>query len=480
MKILRRLSVKWLLVIVMVAFTAIVLLVQGIPLASYLRTVERDRIVTGLERDAFTLAGASEEALQTGAQTEIDNVEGAATRYAATSGARVVVVDAQGAVTVSSDGTDLNEDYTNRPEIQTALSGSPTAGERDSQTAGEPLLYVAVPVRSGSDILGAVRITYPAAEVDAVVDGKVRLLAVVGLVTLLAAAGIAILLAGVVTGPLRRLRETSEAIADGDLAARVDTDTIGELRSVADAFNRMAERVESLVAAQRGFAGDASHQLRTPLTALRLRLETLEDVAQDDPDEVARSLDAMRDDVDRMQRLIDGLLVLARADRTEQNLISLDPMRVVRERVEAWEPLAAERDVSISLRETTDSIDHVAAAPEALEQIVDNYIDNAVEVAPQGSTIEVTVEASPGRVSIAVEDRGPGLSAEEKMRAFDRFWRGDQSRPGSGLGLAIVKALADASDATVHLEDAQHGGPGVRAIVELTPSAAAPLTPPAE
>jgi signal transduction histidine kinase len=469
MTILRRLSVKWLLVFVMVAFTAIVLLVQGIPLASYLRTVERDRIVTGLERDAFTLAGASEEALQTGAPNEAENVQAAASRYAATSGARVVVVDSQGAVTASSDGTDLQENYTNRPEIQAALGGSPTAGERESQSAGETLLYVAVPVRSGSDILGAVRITYPAAEVDAVVDDKVRLLAIVGLVTLLAAAGIAVLLAGVVTGPLRRLRETSEAIADGDLTARVDTDTIGELRSVAGAFNRMAERVESLVVAQRGFAGDASHQLRTPLTALRLRLDALEDTAHGDPAEVARSVDAMQGDVDRMQRMVDGLLVLARADGAPHELVAVDPLLIARDRVEAWEPLTAEHDVSITLSEPTTGIGTVAAAPEALEQIIDNFIDNAVEVAPKASTIEVSVAVRPGCVAIAVEDHGPGMSAEEKSRAFDRFWRGDQSRPGSGLGLAIVKALADASGATVRIDDAEHGGTGVRAVVELTP-----------
>lgn len=475
--ILRRLSVRWLLVIVMVAFTGIILLVQGIPLSSYLRSVERDRIVTGLERDAFTLAGASEEALQLGGQIQDDGVQTAIRRYASTSGARVVVVGADGRVTASSDGTDLRQEYTNRPEIEEALAGRPVAGERDSRSVGEPLLYVAVPVRSGTNVLGAVRITYPAAEVDAVVDDKVRLLSIVGIVTLLAAAGIAFLLASIVTRPLRRLSDTAEAIADGDLSARVDPHTIGELGDVADAFNRMAKRVEALVAAQRGFAGDASHQLRTPLTALRLRLEMAEAMIGANA-ELAESLEAMRDDVDRMQRLVDGLLVLARADRDEQRLSPVDVGAIVLERVESWRPLAAEHEVSIHVvGQGRLETPNAWAMPDALDQIIDNYVDNAVEVAPQGSVITLEIIPSHGHVDIVVEDQGPGLLAEAKAHAFDRFWRGDSQRPGSGLGLAIVRSLADASGAVVRLDDAQGSPTGVRAVVSLR-SAPAGSSPP--
>jgi signal transduction histidine kinase len=477
----RSISVRWLLVGVLVAFTAIVLLVQGIPLASYLRGVEQDRLITGLQRDAFTLAGAAEEAVQSEDAAAIAALSAPVAAYAERSGARVVITDATGTALVTSDGTDVGQDYRNRPEIVEALGGSAVSGQRPSESAGEDLVYVAVPIRSGSDVLGAVRITYPATEVEAVVDEQVRGLLLVGLITLAAAAGIALLIAGLVTGPLRRLRETSEAIAEGDLRARVDTATIGELAAVAESFNTMAERVESVVAAQRGFAGDASHQLRTPLTALRLRVDTADEIAGD-PEAVARLMEGMRDDIDRMQRLIDGLLLLARADREDVPVIEVDVRAIATARVEEWAPLAAERGVHLVLDDGVGSGPGdpdrclALAAPEGVDQIIDNYVDNAVEVAPAGSTIAVGVRRTGDRVVVEVQDGGPGMTPEEAARAFDRFWRGVSTRPGSGLGLAVVKALADASGGEVALRPREDGAPGTVAVLTLTTAGSNPAS----
>jgi signal transduction histidine kinase len=451
---------------VLVAFTAVVLLVQGLPLASYLRDVERDRLVTGLQRDAFTLAGRSEEVVQGQDPGEVASLAEPLSAYAAASGARVVVTDAGGIAIAASEPSDVGESFVNRPEIAEAIQGRTASGERVSETAGDTLVYVAVPIRSGDQVLGSVRVTYPAAEVDAVVDNQVRGLAIVGVITLLAAAGIALLIAGVVTGPLRRLRETSETIADGDLSARVDTETVGELRAVAQSFNAMAQRVESVVEAQRGFAGDASHQLRTPLTAMRLRVETALD--SDDPGAIDRSLEGLRDDIDRMQRLIDGLLTLARADRDDVPRVDVDVADIVRSRILEWTPLAAERDVTLAAHLPVDmESTQVSAAPETVEQILDNYIDNAVEVAPPGSTITVGLSTPEGRVVVSVSDEGPGLSSADAAQAFDRFWRGSTERQGSGLGLAVAKALADAADASVALTSRSDGRSGTVAVVDL-------------
>ena len=148
--------------------------------------------------------------------------------------------------------------------------GEPVSGERHSDTLDTDLVYVAVPVLAGDDVIGTVRITYPAAVISDRVDDRVRSLTVVAVITVAMAALVALVVSGTVTRPLRSLRRATERLAGGDLSARAET-TGGprEVRDLATAFNRMSERTQQLVDEQRAFAGDASHQLRTPLTALR-------------------------------------------------------------------------------------------------------------------------------------------------------------------------------------------------------------------
>jgi signal transduction histidine kinase len=448
---------RWRLVAVLVGFTAIVLLVQTIPLASYLRTVERDRLVTSLEREAFTIAGASTEVLEEADPQPSAALTATVVAYAQASGSTVVVLDRDGIVVAASTVSDIGRDFSgpSRPEVQLALGGQVASGERESLKLGEPIVYVAVPVRSGADTLGAVRITYPLAEFDATIDERVRGLLIAALITLCAAAVIAVLVASSVTRRVRRLRDAAERIAEGDLTARADVSGGGEIEELAEAFNTMAERVEHVVESQRGFAGDASHQLRTPLTALRLRLDRAAELMTDD-DPAVGPVDAARDEIDRLQRLVDGLLVLARAEGRDQETAPIDVAQVATDRVEAWQPLADERSVRIELDVPAMAVAH--AVPSAVEQIIDNYLDNALEVVPDGSTIRVTVQVEPSGVLVLVDDAGPGLPPDDRQRAFDRFWRGHQDGGGSGLGLAVVASLAQAGGGQVWLDASPYGG----------------------
>lgn len=462
-------SLRWGLALVLVGFTAVVLLVQDVPLTSYIRDVERDRIVTGLQRDAFTLASGSEEPMRQGVDG-LPQLHATASGYAGQTGARVVITDAAGVAVVTSDGADVGTSYRNRPEIATALAGHADAGVRDSTTLGEPLLYVAVPIRYGDQTLGSVRLTYHAGLVDSQVDARVHRLELVGLVTVVAAAVIALLVASAVTRRLRRLRDAAEQVAAGELSARVDTAGAGELGDLATSFNTMAGRVQQLVAGQRDFAGDASHQLRTPLTALRLRLEQASSVVTADPVAAREGLAAATAEVDRLQRLIDGLLMLARADGPQDVRVRVDLAEVARDRVAAWEPLAEER--SAQIRAIVQAPCWVGAVPGTVEQIVDNYLDNALEVTPTDGTITVRVDRAGTRCTLSVEDAGPGLTPGQREHAFDRFWQAGADGSGSGLGLAVVRSLGQASGAEVRL-DAAHPH-GVRAIAVFT--AADPAT----
>ena len=443
------------LIAVLVGVVVLVLAVQDIPLASYLRSVERDRLVTRLERDAFVLAGRVEEVLEFGGTGNTDRLESLVERYETTEDVRVVVIDVAGAA-VLGPSFDVGEDFTNRPEILDALAGRPVTGERVSTTLGTDLFYVAVPVISGNTTVGAVRITAPASTISGAVNSRLAGLGAVVLISVVIAVIAAFALAGAITRPITRLTATTRRLAAGDLSDRADEDSgPPEVRSLARSFNTMVGRLEQMVDRQRGFAGTASHQLRTPLTALRLRLES---AAVADEQQLGDHLEAALAETDRLGRIIEGLLVLSRAEGADVTLERSDARAVIRERCEHWEPLADEHEVRLVVV-IDDALMSVLVVPTALEQIIDNYIDNALDVAPRGSTITVGAEPVDDGMEIRVRDEGPGLSAEERAEAFGRFWRAEGANPGgTGLGLAIVRQLAESSGGRAELRQASDGG----------------------
>jgi len=441
------------------AVTFLVVVVQDIPLGAYLERVERERIVTALQRDAFLLAGRSEHTLE--AATSPDpRVVADVHRYRQASGARVVIVNAAGDAVVTSDDDQsaAGTSYRSRPEIATALSGDIATGQRHSVSLGTDLLYVAVPVVSGDRVIGAVRLTYPTQVVTDKVRRQLRTLWLVAGITVLLAGAVAFVLASTVTRRLQQLRATTELLAEGQLEARApEPGGAPEIRSLARSVNTMADRLEDLLRQQRAFAGDASHQLRTPLTALRVRLDNAADLVDADPEAARDTIAAAQDEALRLQRIVDALLMLTRADDAALAPQKIDLADIARARVEQWQPLAEESGVHLGV--TAPKSAPALAVPGAAEQIIDNLIDNALVVSPAGSTIDVTITplSTVDAVDLHVLDEGPGMSPEDCARAFDRFWRGRTDTAGSGLGLAIVARLARASDATAELRPRTHG-----------------------
>ncbi|WP_043442595.1 sensor histidine kinase [Arthrobacter sp. L77] len=452
--------------------TLMVVAVQGIPLGNYLVRVERDRLTTSLESDAFLLGGRSAETLATSGTMPGEAREDVR-RYGRASGARVVIVNAEGTAVATSDDDESStgSSYGSRPEIAAALTGQITSGQRYSETLGTELLYVAVPVLSGEDIVGAVRLTFPASVVDDATANQLRALWTVAGTTVLLAGLVAFLLASTVTSRLMRLRKATELLAQGDLKVRTEeNEGAPELRALGGAFNRMAAELEHLLLEQRGFASDASHQLRTPLTALRLKLENAADTIPTEPDTGAAMVEEALVETSRLQHIIDGLLRLSRAESRSIALIEADLSGIARSRQEQWQALAEETGIRISLQAPARAM--IVTIPDAPEQIIDNLIDNALAVTPAGSCIQLVVDdRSPGAVELHVIDEGPGLSAEDCDRAFNRFWRGSSESEGSGLGLAIVRQLAEAGGGRARLRSrngtSDHGPSGVDASVQF-------------
>jgi signal transduction histidine kinase len=441
--------------------TLFVLLSLEVPLGVQNQRTERGDLVTKVAHDATVLAADSEDIVQAPTPKRLQALAAIAFDYQRRTSGRVVIVNRQGyALVDTSARVSGTESFASRPEIRQALAGKYPSGTRTSKTLHERLLYVAVPISSSGRVHGAVRITYPLSTVDARILRYWLILALIAGVVLGGAALVGIWLARFVTRPLRGLENAAAAVGSGRLDVRAPDDGPPEVRSLAAVFNDTVAKLGRLLRSQEEFVADASHELRTPLTALRLRLENLDHRR---PGEDRAELDAALREVDRLSALVDRLLSLARADAAAAPAEPVDATAVIRRRLETWQPLAAERGVDLALDLDRDGV--VRATEDSLVQVLDNLVANALAASPPGSTVTLSLRRTPPWAELHVRDEGPGMSAEQRVRAFDRFWRVGSGGGGSGLGLAIVRKLVEADGGEVEL--AEDPGGGLDAVVRL-------------
>jgi signal transduction histidine kinase len=310
----------------------------------------------------------------------------------------------------------------------------------------------AVPVSADEDA-GAVVLARSADPLDDRITAMWGWLILTGLGALAVGMLLAMRLARWVARPLRALGATAAQLGDGDLHARA-TGSQGprEVRELASAFNQMAERTETLVRSHRAWIADVSHQLRTPLTALRLRLDLL---MQDRDEDAAAELAGAQDEIARLTRLVDGLLTVARAEAAVPRREPVRVDAVAAERVAAWEPVARERGVRLTIEDLEQATALLGIGD--LEQMLDNILANALEAVEDGGRVRVTLDTARGRILLRVADDGPGMSEQAKDAAFHRF-EGSGTPGGHGLGLAIVQRLAHADGGELSLHDSPGGG----------------------
>jgi signal transduction histidine kinase len=426
-----------------VSLTLLVLAALELPLGITFAHNERSDLETKVERDAVTVASLSEGLLEGAGEASPSALAAIARRYQHDTGGRVVVVDRRGTAVVDSQPIPGDTSFASRPEVAAALAGRVATGVRHSDTLGVDLLYVAVPVSSAGSILGATRITYPTSAVDRRVLRYWLTLAAIAGVVLAGVAAVGLWVARGVARPLQVLERAAGAVGAGRFDVRALEQGPSEVRRLAREFNDTAAKLQRLLDSQEAFVADASHELRTPLTALRLRLENLGE----------EGAPALRE-VDRLTRIVESLLSLARADAGTAGAVPVDVDAVLSDRL----------DLAAGVRRIGENGLCVCSSPDRLGQIVDNLVANAVAVSDD---VTVSTNRADGWVELHVVDRGPGLSAEQRARAFDRFWRGRTDRHGSGLGLAIVRRLARVDGGEVELREAPGGG--IDAVVRLRP-----------
>ncbi|HEX3734488.1 MAG TPA: ATP-binding protein [Solirubrobacterales bacterium] len=291
---------------------------------------------------------------------------------------------------------------------------------------------------------------------DAQSDVEKTFLAVGG-ASLAAALLAGYLLATRTAAPLRRFAATAAEIDAGDLTPRLDSSpaAAAELRTLAEAFNHMLDRLDRAFARQRQFVSDASHELRSPLTAIRGQLEVLARSESPDAEEVRRVEAVALIEMRRVERLVDDLLTLARLDE------SLAPaLREVEVGPFLSDLAEAGREGVAELGELPDET--LRIDPDLIAQVVRNLLGNAHRHAGPGGRVALSAQALGTGLVVSVDDDGPGIPASQRERVFDRFHRSEPSRHrasgGSGLGLGIARAIVELHGGRIWVDDSPLGG----------------------
>ncbi|MGW0765401.1 sensor histidine kinase [Streptomyces sp. NPDC002676] len=445
----------------------LVLLALEVPFGIFYARSELSRFSHAAQQGAMTLAEVCEDKMEHGLASDLPEL---ARAYGRRTGSRVLVVGRKGVVLTDTAAlAPVGKDLSGEPDISAALRDHPAVGTRSDLIAGGEVLFVTVPGGSGATVPCVVRTVYLLEPFKEKVHAIWLALAVVGLGVLAAVTLIGFALARSITRPVRALERATAQLAEGGITDPPATDHgPPELRRLAASFTRTATRLQHLLQAQQAFASEVSHQLKTPLTSLRLRLENFEPhlapCAQD-------SLDKALAELERLSRMVQGLLALARLENSAIRPEAADLDAVVADRAAIWTAFADEQHVDIIV--SGAAAVRVWAVPGALEQIIDNLLSNALRVSPPGTGITLAVVTAPGEgdhtppmAELHVIDQGPGMTAAERQRAFDRFWRAaDADHDGTGLGLPMVQRLTRASGGEVTLEAASGGG--LDAVVRL-------------
>lgn len=383
---------------------------------------------------------------------------------------RILVLDAQGSVVLDS-----REAWTSQNLLEEARLRRDDKGNLQgtfSDADGRAWLFVA---RSTSDssrsrMLAFATLQPSGAALTWARDNLLVPLAWAGLAALILSTLLALLLGRSVAEPLRRVAAAAEAISQEETGTRAPVSGPSEVEALARSFNSMADQVEAAQRSQRDFVANVSHELKTPLTSIQGFSQAILDGTATGPATVERAAGVIHEEAERMRRMVDDLLILARFDagqvQTAREPVQID--RLLRECVEKLTPQAEKAGVSMEI--DISGKPFVSGDADQLGQVFTNLLDNALTHTPSGG--RVTVAACPvaaeHAIDVTVTDTGAGIPSHELPRVFERFYRADKARRrtgGAGLGLAIAKEIVTAHAGTITAESVV--GLGSRFIVRL-------------
>ncbi len=389
---------------------------------------------------------------------DADSLYRAAANASQTDAARVMVVDALGVV--QADGySEFNGRRLELGEVAASLSGQGAAygyynvGEagagwlgRSVGTEGQMVGVYTAPILSGNTLVGAVVYSSMAQDVYQGLTQMQRQMTLWLLLVTVAVLILSLMVSRIFTRPIEELSQGISRMTQGDLTSRVTVRGRNEFSQLAEAFNMMCERLERLDQTRNQFVSNASHELKTPLSTMKILSETLLYQETCDLEMQKEFLGDITKEIDRLNSIINDLITLVHMDdrgvtKLQPKLVSLD--KLVQEAARRLRPLAEGREIALDVA-IRDQIDTMGDAMK-LEQVFYNLIDNAIKYTPTGGKVRVEMARSGKKAVIRVIDTGIGIPKADQLHVFDRFYRVDKARSrdtgGTGLGLAIVKQI---------------------------------------
>ena len=367
-------------------------------------------------------------------------------------GTRYTLIDRDGTVIADSEKDPATMDnYATRPEIIMAQASGMGVVKRFSDSVKEPMMYLALPVKFRSLDFGFVRAALPLTEIG---DQLLRLRLVIflsALLTMFLSLVIGYVLVRRTLRPLNKITGVAHSIAQGNFDQQLEVTSDDELGTLATAFNMMLSRLKDdmgelkkMERIRRDFVANVSHELKTPITAIKGLVETLIDDKQMQPDTHERFLVKIQNQSNRLATLVSDLLTISRLESQTGDLdfkeINLNT--ILAASAEALKTTCELKGIHIHVKLPALAL-MIMGDAEALRQAIDNLLDNAIKYTPAGGEVILKLEASDEKIKISVTDTGSGIAEKHLPRLFERFYRVDKARSrelgGTGLGLAIVK-----------------------------------------
>jgi signal transduction histidine kinase len=346
-----------------------------------------------------------------------------------------------------------------------AKQTQPEQGEREiSDREIGSIIYLVEPIKINGETLGVFVVAHTTAGERGEVVEAVTTVIQVSIVVLVIALWLAWVASGRILAPLRLLATTARSITDSDLQTRIPVQGKGEIAELAITFNEMMDRLQTAFISQRDFINDAGHELRTPITIIRGHLELM----GDDPEEIQGTLTLVLDELERMSRLVEDLILLAKAEQPDFLLLEKVDVTCLTEELFAKAKALADRNWCL------DAVakGRIVVDRQRITQTVMNLAQNATQYTKNTDTISIGSMIKNSEVHFWVRDTGEGIAHADQRRIFERFARAANSRrrsEGAGLGLAIVKAIAEAHSGKVILHSKPGNGSTFTIVIPVEP-----------
>lgn len=387
--------------------------------------------------------------------------------------ARILVLDGNGVVEFDSYNDLGPNGFIKRnlgkqfPIIRRVLGGedvNPTALYIDAPSGEQKwVMYAYAPITHElHGIIGMVLLSTSLSDVDAMLNTLSYMLNRYLLVILACVATISFLMAGYITHPIKDLTAVIKKMSQGHLDQRVKIKGGGELRELGEAFNIMSEKLENLDRARNEFVSNASHELKTPLSAIKVLAESLLNMGADVPEIYIEFLNDINTEIDRLNAIISDLLTLVHVDSKAVDLRTqpLDLTELVHKTVKGLQVLADKKDIIMDMDLEGPIV--MGGDRARLQQVITNLVDNAIKYTPEGGRVIVDVYRGKNEAILKVSDTGIGIPAEDIPHIFDRFFRVDKARSratgGTGLGLSIAYRIILLHNGNVRVESKEGKG----------------------